>query len=216
MIYLTGSGLTAKTMPILHAHPMVGVLTQPASYSPKFVRPFRIWAADNGCFNPRVSAAFVLDDYLRWLDSYADMAGRCAFVTAPDVVADAQGTWRRAAPALPAIRARGFKAALVAQNGLEDLAVDWAAFDAIFIGGSTDWKISEHARILAAEAKRRGLWVHMGRVNSMRRLEIAADFGCDSVDGNFLGYGPDANLPRLIHWLERLQREPRMNLWSVQ
>ena len=29
----------------------------------------------------------------------------------------------------------------------------------------------------------RGKWVHMGRVNSTRRIRYAASIGCDSVDG---------------------------------
>ncbi len=86
--------------------------------------------------------------------------------------------------------------------------------DALFLGGDTEWKLSDHARAIAGEAKRRGLWVHMGRVNSLRRIEIAVDFGCDSVDGNFLGFGPDANLPQLLHWLETLHGQPRFDLWG--
>ena len=34
-----------------------------------------------------------------------------------------------------------------------------------------------------AEAKRRRKWVHMGRVNSERRIRYAASIGCDSIDG---------------------------------
>lgn len=214
MIFLTGSGLTAKTLPVLTTHPMIGVLTQPKSYVPSLVKPFRVWAADNGCFNPAVSAAFSLDRYLAWLEGFAAMRAPCAFVTAPDVVADAAATWERSRTALPLIRAAGWKAALVAQNGIEDMDVARGEFDALFLGGDTAWKLSDHARAVSGEAKRRGLWVHMGRVNSLRRLEVAVDFGCDSVDGNFLGFGPDQNLPRLLAWLERLSSAPRLDLWG--
>jgi hypothetical protein len=31
---------------------------------------------------------------------------------------------------------------------------------------------------------RRGLWIHMGRVNTKRRLSYAYRIGCDSVDGS--------------------------------
>jgi hypothetical protein len=115
------------------------------------------------------------------------IADRCAFATAPDVLSDAKATWERSAPTFDAIRAAGYKAALVAQNGIEDMSIEWDAFDAIFIGGDTAWKLSRHAQTVCAEAKRRGKWVHMGRVNSQKRLELAWDFGCDSVDGNYLG-----------------------------
>ena len=36
---------------------------------------------------------------------------------------------------------------------------------------------------LVAEARARNVWVHMGRVNSLRRLVYAASIGCDSIDG---------------------------------
>jgi len=155
------------------------------------------WAADNGCF----SRNYVGDErWLAWLAKHADHAGRCLFATAPDVVGDAQATLARSAPHLPAIRALGYPAALVAQDGLERLDVPWDAFDALFIGGSTEWKLGKAAAALVAKAKRRGKHVHMGRVNSRRRWSYAEHIGCDSVDGTFLAFGPATNLPRLQVW----------------
>ena len=52
-----------------------------------------------------------------------------------------------------------------------------------------------------AEAKARLKWVHMGRVNSLRRLRYASAIGCDSADGTYLRFGPDVNLPTLQGWL---------------
>jgi hypothetical protein len=40
----------------------------------------------------------------------------------------------------------------------------------------------------------------MGRVNSGRRWQYAEALGCDTVDGTFLAFGPDENLPRLRSW----------------
>lgn len=155
------------------------------------------WAADNGCFSTR----YVGDEaWLAWLARLAGHADRCLFATAPDVVGDAAATLTRSAPHLPAIRALGYPAALVAQDGLEDLEVPWDAFDALFIGGTTTWKEGAAAAALVAEANRRGKWVHMGRVNSRRRWSYAEHIGCDSVDGTFLAFGPDQNLIRLAGW----------------
>lgn len=50
----------------------------------------------------------------------------------------------------------------------------------------------------------------MGRVNSRTRLGIAEWFGCDSADGTYLAYGPDKNLPRLLRWLDELDRRPSL------
>jgi hypothetical protein len=199
MLYLTGSGINPKTTPILAAHPMIGALATPASLALNYVEPFRHWGADNGCFaQPH---KFTMSGYLAWLRRMLPIANRCHFATAPDVVGDAAATWERSRPTLPQLRAAGYRAALVAQNGLEDMDVAWSEFDALFIGGDDAWKLSACAHSLVGEAKRRGKWVHMGRVNSLRRLQIAADFGCDSADGNFLAWGPDQNLPRLLRWL---------------
>jgi hypothetical protein len=77
----------------------------------------------------------------------------------------------------------------------------WPWFDVLFLGGSTAWKLGPAARRLTAEAKARGKRVHMGRVNSLRRLRYADATGCDSADGTFLAFGPDVNLPALLGWL---------------
>jgi hypothetical protein len=157
------------------------------------------WGADTGCFSSRGVRDFDLDAYLGWLD--ANDAATCLFATAPDRVGDPVVTLELSAPVLPLIRARGYKAALVAQDGLENLTVPWESFDVLFIGGSTEWKLGPGAASLIREAKRRGKWVHMGRVNSGRRYSYAAELGCDSTDGTFLAFGPTVNLPRLLKWV---------------
>lgn len=159
--------------------------------------PGVVWAADNGCFSTR----YVGDEsWLAWLARHAGHADRCLFATAPDVVGDAAATLARSAPWLPKIRALGYPAALVAQDGLEHLPVPWDAFDVLFVGGSTGWKLSRAAARLVAEAKRRGKHVHMGRVNSRTRWQYAEYIGCDTVDGTFLAFGPDINLQRMAAW----------------
>lgn len=152
------------------------------------------WCADNGCF----SDAFNEDKWWAWLQKQ-DPAD-CLFAVAPDVVGDAAATLLRSAPWLPRIRALGFPAAFVAQDGLEKLTVPWDDFDVLFIGGTTGWKLGPHARALVAEAKARGKWVHMGRVNSQRRYSYARHIGCDSADGTYLAFGPDVNLPAVLSW----------------
>lgn len=157
------------------------------------------WCADNGCFGKGYPGD---DRWFAWLQSYTpEQVARCRFAVAPDVVGDAWRSHFRSAPWLDKIRELGYPAAYVAQNGLENLPVPWNDFDVLFIGGDTEWKLGPHARRLVAEAKARGKWVHMGRVNSERRLQYAAAIGCDSADGTFIAFGPDQNLPRVMAWL---------------
>ena len=161
------------------------------------------WCADNGCFSDRWDEG----RWLGFLEANAAHADTCAFAVVPDVVADAAATLARFDKYAERVRELGYPVALVAQDGQESLPVPWDRIDALFIGGSTEWKLGPHARALAAEAKRRGKWLHMGRVNSQRRYEYARAIGCDSVDGTFLTFGPDKNLPRLLAWT-RLVDQP--------
>jgi hypothetical protein len=80
----------------------------------------------------------------------------------------------------------------------------------MFLGGDTAWKCSDTARDVATEAQARGKWVHIGRVNSWRRLQLVADWPVDSVDGTYLKYGPEVNGRRLAGWLRRLETAPTL------
>jgi hypothetical protein len=182
-------------------------MTTPAQGSR--VDTFPLWAADNSCGPGRqgvtgVTGAGYPGDvpFLRWLALMQPHARRCVFAAAPDVVCDAKATLKRSLPFLPVLRGLGYRAALVAQNGLERIRAPWDEFDAVFLGGDDEWKLGAHARDLTAEAKARGMWVHMGRVNSMKRLEYARFIGCDSADGTYLRW-PDTNLPKLLSWLRK-------------
>lgn len=176
------------------------------------IPPEAVVCADNGCGpgkDGKQGTGYPGDQefrrYLRRLP-----ADRTVFAVAPDVVADAAATLERSKPWLAEIRSLGIPAAFVAQDGQENLPVPWDEFDVLFVGGSTDWKLGPHARTLVAEAKRRGKSVHMGRVNSHKRISYAQHIGCDSADGTFIARGPDVNLPRALMWLRRLDAEPEL------
>src|SRR5208282_3846784 len=83
----------------------------------------------------------------------------------------------------------------------------WDTFDVGFIGGSTDWKLGPEAKRLTTEARKRGKLVHMGRVNSTKRLLVAQRFGCDTADGTYLkhelakGIEPMEAVGRMVEWL---------------
>jgi hypothetical protein len=156
---------------------------------------------DNGAFGKGYPGD---EAWFAWLQANSYRASDCAFVVAPDVVGDARATYRRSMPWLPKIRALGYRAAYVAQDGQEYLPVPWRDFDVLFIGGTTDWKLGHHARELVAEAKTHGKCVHMGRVNSFRRLRYAQAIGCDSADGTYIAFGPNQNLPNVLTWLDAI------------
>jgi hypothetical protein len=208
MLYLTGAGSAYKTRKAVSAcaNKLGYMLTPRAGYRLKVVSEYPFWAADNGCYSQGPS--FDLVAYLRWLERMAPARQTCLFATAPDVVADALSTWARSKDVLPVLRDMGYKAALVAQDGIEDTDIQWDTFDALFMGGTTEYKLSETAYEVALTAKHKGKWLHMGRVNSRRRLLAAAASGYDSADGTHLMFGPDKRLPELVRWLRELERQP--------
>lgn len=187
----------------------LGLIDTPAQ---RMSRPAGVtWAADNGCFGKGWPGDVA---WWSWLVSHACDASSCAWATAPDVVGDAAATWERSAAWLPRIRQLGYPAALVAQDGLTPSSTPWAELDVLFIGGTTDWKLGADVRALIREAHRRGVWVHMGRVNSARRYRYADWLGCASVDGTYLTYGPDVNLPKLNSWQEPTLDMTQPDLWG--
>jgi hypothetical protein len=191
-------------------HPGLGCMVTPQN--DRGVPDGMVWAADNGCFSQ--GERFDLGRWLAWLGTPRLLAGRCLFaVTGPDVVGDAEATWRQTSHVLPLVRRLGYPAAYVAQDGFTAAAVDWSAFDVLFIGGTTAWKRAEAGGYAAiAEGKRRGLWVHVGRVNGGPFLRNVAAAGADSADGTGLAINPSQNWPRIRRALDLIARQPPLSL----
>lgn len=177
-------------------HPNIGRLCVPDDYArTDETAALMPWAADNGAYS-----GFDAEKFDRMLNRLAGVAN-CRFVACPDVVGDAAATFDLFASWSSGIRRRGLPVALVAQDGLERYSVPWWQIDALFVGGTTLWKMSDAARELVAQAKSRRRWVHFGRVNSMRRLTYARAIGCDSADGSKFSRWRNTYLPRTLGWL---------------
>jgi hypothetical protein len=194
----------------------IGLMIQPGNSYHLKVDRYPFWAGDNGAFT-RAPGGFSEEKFRAMLarPGLKDAAASCLFIVAPDklvvlpggeVVGDAVGTLAQFPAWAHEIREAGFPVALVAQNGLETMLdqVPWGLVDCLFIGGNTEWKLSDAARQCIVEAKRRGKLTHMGRVNSFSRLARASEMLCDTADGTFLMFAPKTNLPRLLAWLDRV------------
>lgn len=204
MIYLSGAIARSKIGKRKDIGVMLGYRTVGVTGGRKHFTNL-LWAADNGCFtNPDID----IDKYLAWLASLLKYLSTCLFAVAPDVVGDAKATWLRSKPVLPLIRKLGYPAAFVAQDGIDLDSIEWSAFDCLFIGGSTDWKLSAEILPLVRTALLHGKWVHMGRVNSMRRALRARYYGCHSVDGTALKFAPDRRLKEVEQWLDFVNSPP--------
>ena len=213
-------------------HPQVGWLITPIA--DKGVPADVTWAADCGLGVARSTDRADIEQYLDWLECLPYDRARCLYAVAPDVLGDAEATWRRSEPLLPLIRGLGYPPALVAQDGFDPESVDWSAFDVLFIGGkplavtkdtpsserrrlrAREWKRSERGGYAAiAEGKRRGKRVHVGRVNGGPFLRSVASAGADSADGSLLCHGPEKHWPLVCSWLDRLTAQPTMQLEAV-
>lgn len=158
-------------------------------------RPAQEFGIDNGAF-----AGFNESAWLALLAREWPRRALARFVCAPDVVADAAATLERLIQWGGVLR--DWPAALVLQDGQESIPVPWPAIKAVFVGGSTDWKLGRHSAALIREAKRRGLWVHVGRVNTPKRWHYFQGLGVDSVDGT--GISRFSHMRRAIN-LDRFQ-----------
>lgn len=183
MIYLSGVTNDRDEPALIAAG--VGLMVQPGNSYHLRVDRYPTFAADNGCFGGKWDE----DKHLAWLDRLP--RERCLFAVAPDAYPDASATLELSSGYFDLIRDMGFPVALVAQDGAEELDLPWDDFDCLFIGGEAkrpEWKLSEAAEDVARRARAHGKWVHMGRVNSLARMERARSMGCLSADGTFIKY----------------------------
>lgn len=164
--------------------------------------------ADNGCFSAKWSEK-------HWFNWLIGLPRSVRFAVCPDVFDPTGGpchepTLARWAMFSSPMRRHGFVPAFVLQNGATPHNLPDDA-EVLFIGGDDRYKLGPVVwDICQAHADR---WIHMGRVNSQRRFHTARAVGCDSVDGTYLTYGPDQNLPRLMSWLKDAHAQPQ--LWEA-
>jgi hypothetical protein len=172
----------------------IGWMTTPRSRDSvsRMVDSGRLWCCDNGCFSSLDKKA-----YVRMLREISGQP-RLLWVTAPDVVGDAEATLKRFKLWRQTLRYFNVPIAYVLQDGQEGFTVPWDDITAVFVGGSTFWKLSSYAAALCRESKERGKWVHMGRVNTVKRLQVARSFMCDSVDGSSFCTFRDKYIPLVL------------------
>jgi len=209
-VILLVSGATT-TVEQFATHPALGRLVQPRSWGriEPIARSGMPWGADNDAL-----AGVNPDAYLKMLDAIArSPRDQLKFVTAPDavqrtaegIVGSWEGTlwlwrcWR------PALIARGLPPAIVLQDGATPDTVPWDELSAVFVGASTRWKLSRSAELLVRMARARGLWTHVGRVNTFGRLARVEAMGADSFDGSQFSRWPSKYIPPFLARLKYQQ-----------
>lgn len=212
-------------------HPNLGRLLTPRHFSSvELTAEAGIpWACDNDGFN-----GIDEDKLLAMLDRVEGLPG-CRFITAPDVlrcgncgltkdgyggggecqheksdyvVGDAQLSAQRFGEWYELLRQVGQPIALVLQDGQREVGVPWEKIDAVFVGGSNDFKLGEESAELCREARERGKWVHWGRVNSRKRMKHCLGTGAaDSCDGTQWAKWRTTHLDKGLRWISELLAE---------
>ena len=132
------------------------------------------YGLDNGCFSKFEKSA--------WLKQIADArVNTPIFACAPDLVGDAQRTVELFDQFYGDML--GVPKALVLQDGIGRVTIPWNRITAVFVGGSDAFKISAEAMAACKTAKMLDKWVHVGRVNTAKRVRDWIGIA-DSIDGS--------------------------------
>jgi hypothetical protein len=162
------------------------------------------YALDNGAWH--AFANQLPFDRAAFLAAYHKLGPGADFVVLPDIVAGGKRSlayslnWRRelGTPLCPQL--------LAVQDGMDadEVALMVGPEFGLFVGGTTEWKLAT-LPIWAALARTRQAYLHVGRVNTVRRIALCAAAGADSFDGsNASRYA--VNLSRL----DNSRRQPDM------
>lgn len=132
------------------------------------------YGLDNGCFS-----RFEQKTWERMLIEAEKH--RPKFVCLPDIVGDAARTLDLFEAFKPITS--GLPRCLVLQDGISNHRINYNDLDAVFVGGSDNFKISQEAMNACRAAKMLGKWVHVGRVNTAARVKNWIGLA-DSIDGS--------------------------------
>jgi hypothetical protein len=123
-------------------------------------------------------------DTTAFLRAYERLAGNADFVVLPDIVAGGNASlafsmaWRDRLPyRCPQL--------LAVQNGMTANQIGPLVGPnlGIFLGGTTDWKMKTMKQ-WGEVARSQSAYLHIGRVNSARRIALCAAYGAQSFDGS--------------------------------
>lgn len=193
--------VSGATVDVAKASPVrVGTLFVPSAGNSADSAAGRSWAGDNAAFS-----GFKADAYVSMLERLRGVPG-CLFIVAPDVVSNSEQTARLFRLWEPMIHALGFPVAFVAQDGVSVQTLPWDSCEAVFIGGSTRFKLSAEADTILAYAAARGKHRHVGRVNSWPRVQHFWGL-TDTIDGSGFSKWPK-RIQLFVRWAERLDGQP--------
>lgn len=161
------------------------------------VYPFAPYALDNGAWGAFLAGAeWSATDWLKLLAEVERKPFRPQWALVPDVVADREQTLASWEKWFPVVKAAGLTAAFAVQDGMTPADVP-ADAQVVFVGGSTEWKWRTVEGWCAAFPR-----VHVGRVNSLKKLLRCWEAGAESTDGTGWFRGRHRQLDDLVRFLD--------------
>ena len=160
-----------------------------------------IWGADNDCYS-----GFNEIKYTKMIERLPRIE-TLKYVTLPDVVGNHDKTTNLFDIWYEKLKNEQLPLAFVLQDGCSTMDIPFDKIKAIFIGGTTEYKLSKEVRDIVSVAKDKNKWVHMGRVNSMKRIKYASSIGVNSFDGTSFSMFANTYIPKTLELLNNLQEE---------
>lgn len=140
------------------------------------------YAIDNGAWTSHQKGEpFQEAPFRQLLRSHGELAD---WVVVPDIVAGGEESLKMSTRWIPEVLSQTRQALFAVQDGMSPAQVVplLGSRVGIFVGGSTEWKLQtlpEWGRV----AEARGCWLHVGRVNSARRIHLCGRARAHSFDG---------------------------------
>jgi hypothetical protein len=138
------------------------------------------------------------------------------WIVLPDIVAGGMRSLDLSLAWMDRLRGLPTPLLIAVQNGMEldDVRRHLSPSIGIFIGGDTAWKEST-AIAWGQLARRRNCYLHVGRVNTARRIAICAAAGANSYDGSSV-----TRFAKTLPPLDKATRQPDLfaaaNEWTNQ
>jgi hypothetical protein len=142
------------------------------------------YALDNGAWNAHQSGkAIDLEAFQKHAIKYGHKAD---FLIAPDIVGGGSSSLDLSVAWLPFCLKACRRVLLAVQDGhTSDRVLPLLSGRVgVAIGGTTEWKVEQLARRTWRPVSEAGFYLHCLRVNTKRRIELAATSGCHSFDGS--------------------------------
>lgn len=141
------------------------------------------YALDNGAWTAyQRQEPFDADAFETAYERFGDNAD---FVVLPDIVAGGRRSLEMSMLWLNRLEPMRCLHLIPVQDGMLPADIDGIIGPGlgIFVGGSTEWKVATIAT-WADTARRRNAWCHVGRVNSVKRINLCGNAGVTSFDGS--------------------------------